>query len=65
MSECDRCNDSGTIACRSRDGSYRCPGPVPDDARGVFESYCDCAIGRRLHREEVRHLRPLRSEGDR
>ena len=41
--KCSMCNDSGTIACSTRTGLYRHPGPVPDDARGVFESVCyDC-----------------------
>ena len=41
--KCARCNDSGTVACSTRTGLYRHPGPVADDARGVFEAICfDC-----------------------
>ena len=43
---CPQCNDTGLVALSTRTMSYRGPGPVPDDARGVCESYCDCPIGR-------------------
>lgn len=42
--KCHYCNDTGYIACRSRDGQYAFPGPVPDDAKGYFDAdcwYCD------------------------
>jgi hypothetical protein len=44
--QCSKCNDTGMIAIRSRDGSYAFPGPVPDDAKGYADAdcwYCDCA----------------------
>ena len=44
--KCHFCNDTGTIAIRSRDGMYAFPGPVPDDAKGYADAdcwYCDCA----------------------
>jgi hypothetical protein len=37
---CPRCNGTGLIAIRSRDGAYAFPGPVPDDARGYAEAKC-------------------------
>jgi hypothetical protein len=37
---CEYCNGSGEIACSTRTGRYRCAGPVPDDARGVFAGTC-------------------------
>jgi hypothetical protein len=40
VEECSKCRGSGEIACRTRDGSYKCAGPVPDDARGVFSVNC-------------------------
>lgn len=43
---CTKCNDTGMIAIRSRDGLYAFPGPVPDDAKGYADAdcwYCDCA----------------------
>ena len=40
---CPKCNGSGEVACSTRTGLYRYPGPVPDDARGVFAAVCyDC-----------------------
>ena len=39
---CERCNDSGTIAISTAHLTYRGPGPVPEDARGVCEVVCDC-----------------------
>lgn len=42
--KCHYCNDTGWVACRSRDGQYAFPGPVPDDAKGYFDAdcwYCD------------------------
>lgn len=41
---CSKCNDTGMIALRSRDGAYAFPGPVPDDAKGYIDAncwYCD------------------------
>jgi hypothetical protein len=40
MAECSKCRGTGRIACRSRDGQYAFPGPVPDDAKGYFEATC-------------------------
>ena len=43
---CRFCNDTGSIAIRSRDGVYAFPGPVPDDAKGYADAdcwHCDCA----------------------
>lgn len=37
---CEWCNDTGTIAIRSKDCRYLRPGPVPDDASGVAEAPC-------------------------
>jgi DnaJ-class molecular chaperone len=37
---CHRCNGTGLIAIRSRDGTFAFPGPVPDDARGYAEAVC-------------------------
>lgn len=45
-SECTKCNGTGMVAIRSRDGAYAFPGPVPDDAKGYSDAdcwYCDCA----------------------
>ena len=42
--KCHYCNDTGMVACRSRDGQYAFAGPVPDDAKGYFDAdcwYCD------------------------
>ena len=42
--QCHYCNDTGMVACRSRDGQYAFAGPVPDDAKGYFDAdcwYCD------------------------
>ena len=39
--ECPRCAGSGEIACFTRNGHYKCAGPVPDDARGCFPAKCD------------------------
>jgi hypothetical protein len=38
--ECERCNGSGELAYRTRDGSFKCAGPIPDDARGVSSGKC-------------------------
>ncbi len=39
---CPRCNGSGTIACSIYfPCGYVAPGPVPEDARGVYEAKCD------------------------
>lgn len=41
---CKKCNDTGMVAIRSRDGSYAFPGHVPDNARGYADAdcwYCD------------------------
>lgn len=49
--KCSRCNDTGMIACRSRDGQYAFAGPVPDDAKGYFDAdcwYCEAATIERL-----------------
>lgn len=47
MSQCSRCQGSGTIALWARNLLYAGPGPVPEDARGVCEAWCDgCAYGR-------------------
>lgn len=44
---CERCNDSGTIAVSVYfPMSYRGPGPVPEDARGVTDRACDVCGGR-------------------
>lgn len=50
--ECDHCRDSGTVARFVSTGNYKCAGPVPDNARGCYETYCDCPIGMGLRREE-------------
>ena len=42
--KCHYCNDTGMVACRSRDGQYAFAGAVPDDAKGYFDTdcwYCD------------------------
>ena len=50
------------IACRSRDGQYAFPGPVPDDAKGYFDADCwYCDSGRPIDvapspKEEDDHL---------
>jgi len=41
---CHKCNDTGMVAIRSRDGAYAFAGPVPDDAAGYTDAdcwYCD------------------------
>jgi DnaJ-class molecular chaperone len=43
--ECERCNGSGLIGLRARTGTYVAPGPIPEDARGVFETICDVCRG--------------------
>jgi DnaJ-class molecular chaperone len=44
--ECERCKGSGTVArSTSYPLAYRAAGPVPDDARGVFEATCDKCHG--------------------
>lgn len=39
---CNKCNDTGMVAIRSRDGAYAFPGPVPDDATGYTDADCWC-----------------------
>ena len=40
--KCERCNGSGLIGCHNVfPCSYVGPGPVPEDARGVYETRCD------------------------
>ena len=57
--KCHYCNDTGMIACRSRDGQYAFPGPVPDDAKGYFDADCwYCDSGRRP--EEISPREALR-----
>jgi len=42
MEGCERCKGSGTVARSTRYSlEYRAPGPVPEDARGVFEATCN------------------------
>lgn len=44
LARCHKCNGTGTVSIRSRDGAYAFPGPVPDDARGYADAdcwYCD------------------------
>lgn len=43
--ECEHCKGWGEIACFTRNGHYKCAGPVPEDARGVFPSKCDKCNG--------------------
>jgi len=39
---CERCNGTGLIGRRNvYPLAYVGPGPVPEDARGVFEAECD------------------------
>lgn len=38
--ECDYCRGSGEIAIDAMTGSYRSPGPVPCDAKGVAWQSC-------------------------
>ena len=59
IAACELCKDSGVVALSTRNGAYRCAGPVPDYAKGVYEGYCECDLGRRLLREEVIHRRRL------
>lgn len=43
---CHKCNDTGWIAIRSRDGAYAFAGAVPDGAKGYADAdcwYCDSA----------------------
>lgn len=43
--QCKKCNDTGQVAIRARDGQYAFAGPVPDDARGYADAdcwFCDC-----------------------
>lgn len=42
---CERCNGSGEVALSSANLSYRGPGPVPDDAKGVCAVTCDKCRG--------------------
>lgn len=45
---CHKCNDTGAVAIRSRDGAYAFAGPVPDDAKGYADADCwYCDSGRR------------------
>jgi len=41
VDDCRHCAGSGEIACFTRNGHYKCAGPVPDDARGCFAVKCD------------------------
>jgi len=43
--ECEHYKGSGEIACFTRNGHYKCAGPVPDDARGVFAGKCYECLG--------------------
>ena len=57
--KCHYCNDTGMMACRSRDGQYAFAGPVPDDAKGYFDADCwYCDSGRRP--EEISPREALR-----
>ncbi len=38
--ECEYCKGSGEVAYFTRNGHYKCAGPVPDDARGCFPGKC-------------------------
>lgn len=50
--DCDHCRDSGTIARHTHGGGYKCAGPVPEDARGCYEDFCDqCPEGAAARRE--------------
>jgi len=53
MTCCNYCNNTGWIACRSRDGTYAFAGPVPDDAKGYFDADCwHCDSGRYTNEKE-------------
>jgi hypothetical protein len=55
--DCELCNDTGLGAKRNRyPCAYVCPGPVPDDARGVFEAFCDCEVGESARRRDRRRV---------
>lgn len=43
---CDKCNGTRRVALDSRTLRYRCPGPVPDDAKGVIEAACWYCVDR-------------------
>jgi hypothetical protein len=50
--DCEQCRDSGTVARSSITGMYKFAGPVPEDARRVYEDFCDdCAEGQKMRRE--------------
>lgn len=58
---CERCNDTGVIGVWIRSGNYRAPGPVPEDARGTYETWCDeCEIGAKGRNAERRDMRAAR-----
>ena len=44
--KCEHCKGSGLIGWRNTfPASYVGPGPVPEDARGVYETQCDECSG--------------------
>ena len=50
--KCLRCNDSGTIGINNHSLNYIGPGPVPEDAKGICEVFCDCEIGQTISFKE-------------
>lgn len=42
---CDHCNGSGEIALKAWTLTYKCAGPVPEDARGVVVEECSWCHG--------------------
>lgn len=53
--DCELCNDTGLVARRNTyPCAYVCPGPVPEDARNVYEAYCECETGNAMWRAERR-----------
>jgi hypothetical protein len=51
---CDLCKDYGIVARRVNTGTYVCAGPVPEDARRVYEDFCECEEGQRMRSEDRR-----------
>lgn len=58
---CDLCKDYGIVARRVNTGAYVCAGPVPEDARRVYEDFCGCEEGEQM-RNRRSHAECLAAE---
>ena len=51
---CEFCNDTGRIGVSTITMKYKCPGPVPEDAKKILEIHCNyCKTGWGMLRREI------------